>query len=72
MENAPPQKSETQPPAYIGAILACLAEHPPQPGSLIEVDVGHDAWCPLLLGQGACCCLPDIVVQRVGKPGGNG
>jgi hypothetical protein len=43
--------------------------YPPEealaPGSVTIALVGHDDWCPKLVG-GLCRCNPDVVYERIG------
>ena len=49
------------------AILDCGVEL--KPGDLIDTQILHDDWCPLLAGAGACCCYPVLVFRRFGLDG---
>ena len=49
-------------------ILAAIERGEIAPGSVVDVDVFHDDWCPFN-DAGECKCDPTITIRATPKPG---
>ncbi len=50
---------------YMERIRALSKGARAKPGVLLQADVRHDAWCPVLAGTGLCTCNPDVALRVV-------
>ncbi len=55
---------------YIRRLHALGAAVEQRPGELLQADVHHEAWCPVLANAGLCVCEADVALRVV--RGGNG
>lgn len=49
---------ENQP--YVAELMKFISANPTLKPGLHHIQIGHDEWCPLLLGTGPCICLPVV------------
>jgi len=57
--------------SYVKRLKALADAVKPKPGELLQADVKHEAWCPVLVGAGLCRCEPRVQL-RVIRGGGHG
>lgn len=55
-------------PKYLPRIMAAMETSPYPAGSIVDVVVKHDDWCPMLNGGTVCSCDPDVEIEGVMFP----